>query len=156
MKNCNILGWKWLCESLFLRIPVARTSSPKQVVRSWTLHHGHPLTNDRDRWHHHFGRTTNVCFKKQKLIFDDVHKIKKIKSSFNFKCKWELTIHIRTWHGIFNGLLLKPGPRKTWTLRNLDWKTWTLKNLDPEKHKSWNHRINMELKVCLTLESYVL
>ena len=47
---------------------------------------------------------------------------------------------------------------KTWT-RTLDpdsekpgpWKKWTQKNLDPEKH-----RINIELKICLTLTSYVL
>ena len=34
----------------------------------------------------------------------------------------------------------KPGP----------YKTWTLKSMNPEKH-----RINMGLKICLTLESYV-
>ena len=48
---------------------------------------------------------------------------------------------------------------KTWTrtLKNLDpeksgsSKTWTLKSINPEKYG-----INMELKICLTLESYVL
>ena len=51
----------------------------------------------------------------------------------------------------------KPGPWKTLTQKNLDpekpgpWKIWTLKNLDPEKHG-----INIRLKICLTLKSYVL
>ena len=65
---------------------------------------------------------------------------------------------------IKKGLLLKPGPGP-WTLNpdpepcTLDpdpkksgpWKTWTLKNLDPEKPG-----INIGLKICMTLRSYVL
>ena len=54
-------------------------------------------------------------------------------------------------------LLLKPGTGPwTRTLKNLDpenpgpWKTWTEKNLHPEKHG-----INIGLKICLTLGSYV-
>ena len=46
----------------------------------------------------------------------------------------------KTWTRTLDPDFEKPGPRKTWTLKNLDpekpgpWKTWTLKNLDPEKH----------------------
>ena len=49
----------------------------------------------------------------------------------------------KTWTRILDPDLEKPGPRKTWTLKNLDpeklgpWKTWTLKNLDPEKPGPW-------------------
>ena len=48
----------------------------------------------------------------------------------------------KTWAGTLDPDREKPGPSKTWTLKNLDpekpgpWKTWTRKNLDPEKHES--------------------
>ena len=48
----------------------------------------------------------------------------------------------KTWTRTLDPDPEKPGPRKTWTLKNLDsekpgpWKTWTLKNLDPEKTQS--------------------
>ena len=46
----------------------------------------------------------------------------------------------------------KPGPRKTWTRKNLDlekpgtWKTWTQKNLDSRKLGPKKHEINIGLK----------
>ena len=45
----------------------------------------------------------------------------------------------KTWTRTLDPDPEKPGPRKTWILKNLDVekpgprKTWTLKNLDPEK-----------------------
>ena len=67
----------------------------------------------------------SILFIKRKLTYnyDDV--------------KWAIS---KTWTQTLDPNPEKPGPRKTWTQKNLDpgkpgpRKTWTLKNMDPEKH----------------------
>ena len=97
-------------------------------------------------WIQHY----KLCFKRE--LYPEPYLEPCKTSQMEWFVKYLTAATSKTWTGTLDPDPEKPGPSKTWILKNLDpekpgpWKTWTLKNLDPKKPGSWKAWIlkNME------------